>query len=349
MHAVTGGGIDAECAHDPLPLHPVSRPVPQSLDWLDGHLAHCAELMRQERMPHALLLHGEADTGKRRFARTLAEALLCSSTQEYACGTCHSCRLLRAGNHPDLVVIEPEEPGKAIKVDAIRAYIEAASLTPQIASTRVCILAPADAMNPSASNSLLKTLEEPAPENHLLLVSDRPARLPATIRSRCQSVAFARPGAEVVLAWLQQQDAATDWQPLLDCGNGLPLRALRFADGGQAEVYRELLSAFAALLMHQAYPAALAETWSRVDSNQLLEWLFRWTLDLLRLSSAGSGAMQDNALSQAISGLRETPDSVKLVTLLGRIISLGQGLEKRNLNYQMQLEALLISYAELNA
>ncbi|MEJ2309714.1 MAG: DNA polymerase III subunit delta' [Gammaproteobacteria bacterium] len=304
---------------------------------------------RQQRMPHALLLHGEADTGKRAFARTLAEALLCSSKDEYACGTCHSCRLLQAGNHPDLVVIEPAEPGKAIKVDAIRAYIEQASLTPQIARSRVCILAPADAMNQSAANSLLKTLEEPAQENHLLLVSDRPAQLPATIRSRCQKVAFPRPAADEALAWLRQQDAETDWEALLDCGNGLPLRVLRFAGGEQARRYSELQNEFAGLLRQDASPAVLAGAWSTVDSHELLEWLFRWTLDLLRFSCAGHAAMQERGLSQAMADLRQSPDSVKLVALLGRIMSLGQGLEKRNLNYRMQLEALLISYTELNA
>jgi DNA polymerase-3 subunit delta' len=304
---------------------------------------------QQQRMPHALLVSGESETGKRDFTRTLARALLCESNGEYACGECHSCRLMEAGNHPDLVVIEPEESGKAIKVDTIRAYIENASLTPQIAACRVCIIAPADAMNASASNSLLKTLEEPAPENHLLLVSDRPAQLPATIRSRCQKIVLRKPTPLEALDWLQRQDAAIDWEPILECGNGLPLRARRFAADETAETYRQLQQEFAGLLRREAYPAALAASWSRVDNRQLLDWLFRWTLDLLRFKRAGVSAMQEKSLSAVISGLRETPDSVKLVQLLKRIISLGKGLDRRNLNYQMQLESLLVSFAEPDA
>lgn len=301
----------------------------------------------QQRMPHAMLLYGEAETGKRLFARRLAESLLCSKGGEYACGECHSCRLLRAGNHPDLVEVKPEEPGKAIKVDMVRAYIEDATLTPQIAACRVCVISPADAMNQSASNSLLKTLEEPAPENHLLLVSDHPARLSATIRSRCQKVAFPRPQEEESLAWLQEQDApAVDWKNLLACSNGLPLRALRFAEGGEADDYQKLQASFAGLLKGEQQPASLAETWSRIESSQLLDWLYHWTLDLLRLSQAGQSAMRDPQLLQAISGLPRLPDSVKLVALLEKLTNLGQGLEKRNLNYQLQLEALLISYTE---
>jgi DNA polymerase-3 subunit delta' len=293
-----------------------------------------------------MLLHGEAETGKRLFALRLAESLLCSKGGEYPCGECHSCRLLRAGNHPDLVEVMPEEAGKAIKVDKVRAYIEEATLTPQIADCRVCIISPADAMNQSASNSLLKTLEEPAPENHLLLVSDRPAQLSATIRSRCQKVAFPRPQEEESLAWLEQQHPGADWENLLACSNGLPLRALRFAEGGEAENYQKLQASFAGLLKGQQQPASLAESWSSIESGQLLDWLYHWTLDLLRLSQAGESAMRDAQLMQAISGLPRLPDSVKLVTMLEKLTNLGQGLEKRNLNYQLQLEALLISYTE---
>lgn len=301
---------------------------------------------RQARMPHAMLLYGEADTGKRLFARRLAESLLCSKGGEYPCGECHSCRLLRAGNHPDLVEVMPEEPGKAIKVDMVRAYIEEATLTPQIADCRVCIISPADAMNQSASNSLLKTLEEPAPENHLLLVSDRPAQLSATIRSRCQKVAFPRPPEEESLAWLERQHPGADWGNLLACSNGLPLRAQRYAEGGQAKDYQELQASFAGLLKGEQQPASLAESWSRIESSQLLDWLYHWTLDLLRLTQAGKSAMRDAQLLQAISGLPRLPDSVKLVAMLEKLTNLGQGLQKRNLNYQLQLEALLISYTE---
>ena len=301
---------------------------------------------RQARMPHAMLLYGEADTGKRLFARRLAESLLCSKGGEYPCGECHSCRLLRAGNHPDLVEVMPEEPGKAIKVDMVRAYIEEATLTPQIADCRVCIISPADAMNQSASNSLLKTLEEPAPENHLLLVSDRPAQLSATIRSRCQKVAFPRPPGEESLAWLERQHPGADWGNLLACSNGLPLRAQRYAEGGQAKDYQELQASFAGLLKGEQQPASLAESWSRIESSQLLDWLYHWTLDLLRLTQAGKSAMRDAQLMQAISGLPRMPDSVKLVAMLEKLTNLGQGLQKRNLNYQLQLEALLISYTE---
>lgn len=304
---------------------------------------------QQQRMPHALLIYGEAETGKRDFTHTLAETLLCETGGEYACGDCHSCNLLKAGNHPDLVVIQPEESGKAIKVDSIRAYIENASLTPQIANARVCLIAPADAMNASAANSLLKTLEEPTPENHLLLVSDRPAQLPATIRSRCQKLALRKPTNAEALNWLKNQDTAVDWQPLLDCSNGLPLRARRFAGDRTAETYAQLQMDFARLLHKEVFPATLAASWSQVDSRQLLEWLYRWTLDLLRCTRAGSESMSDASLSGAISSLRELPDSVKLVELLRRIIKLGTGLDRRNLNYQMQLESLLIGFTELEA
>ena len=80
-----------------------------------------------------------------------------------------------------------------IVIEQIRQLSEQLSLTPQYGGAQVVIIDPADAVNHAACNALLKTLEEPVPGRFLWLVSANPARLPATIRSRCQRLEFRLP------------------------------------------------------------------------------------------------------------------------------------------------------------
>jgi len=89
-----------------------------------------------------------------------------------------------------------------IVIEQIRDISQKLALTPQYGVAQVVVVDPADAINRAACNALLKTLEEPAPGRYLWLISADPARLPATIRSRCQRLEFNLPPQEEALRWL---------------------------------------------------------------------------------------------------------------------------------------------------
>ncbi len=92
---------------------------------------------------------------------------------------------------------------------------------------KVVVLNPAENMNSSAANALLKSLEEPATETYLILVSHRPHRLPATIRSRCQLIRLGIPAAEQSLPWLSQfAGEGAGSEPLLELAMELERIAL---------------------------------------------------------------------------------------------------------------------------
>lgn len=180
------------------------------------------------RFPHALLLAGPEGVGKRAFADLLARALLCEEPYGAApCGECAACRHHAAGTHPDYLWLGPPEAGKSIPVDGVRDAIARLSLAGR--GIKVALIDSADAMTTSAANSLLKTLEEPAGDTALLLISDRAGRLPATMRSRCQRVVFGMPPSGQALQWLSQQgvEAAAEW---LRRAGGAPLRAQAMAN-----------------------------------------------------------------------------------------------------------------------
>jgi len=259
--------------------------------WLEPYLATLGEQLARDRMPHALMLSAQPGMGKGALAGAIAGLLLCEERTpgQAACGRCPGCTRLQAGTHPDFLLVQPEEDSSVIKVDAIRELGEKLALSSHRGGYQVAVLAPAEAMNLNAANSLLKTLEEPSDNTVLVLVCTRPARLPATIRSRCQQLRITPPGQAAGKAWLEGQleGEHEDAGLYLQLAGGAPLEALRLARTGVVEARREQFQALVQVLDGKIDPLALAETWSKDESLQPIHWLRDWLMDLLRIGMTG--------------------------------------------------------------
>ena len=172
----------------PLGVSSMSTDQPQFalLPWQQEQWLQLVGRRERLSLPHALLLTGPAGVGKRQFAARLAAALVCEQEAISAqpCGACRACGLAGSGTHPDIHWLEPEEEGKAIRIDAVRALIGRTTLTTQARGSRVFLISPAHAMNRAAANALLKTLEEPTASSNLVLVSSQPHLLAATADGR---------------------------------------------------------------------------------------------------------------------------------------------------------------------
>src|SRR5689334_3995501 len=135
---------------------------------------------------HAYLFHGPAGAGKREVARAFAAELLAEGAKDPA----NAKRRAIEGVHPDLTWVTPSGAAEMLVGDIEEPVISAATRTPFEARRRVFVIEGADTMNDQAANKLLKTLEEPPPFAHLVLLSDRPGNILPTIASRCQLVRF---------------------------------------------------------------------------------------------------------------------------------------------------------------
>jgi len=257
------------------------------------------QLLRQARaagrLPHALLVTGPAGVGKRHLVAALSHSLLCARPDEdgLACGHCRECELLAAGTHPDYLEIglDPESKSDEIRVDAIRRLTASDALTAHRGGHKVIVLDPAQNMNLSAANSLLKTLEEPSPDTLLYLVCEQPGRLPATIRSRCQELKVPVPSEPQALEWLRAHTDSADAEILLRLTYGAPLRALTLVKQENKQ-QRDRLSqrtqafaGFVAVAGGTRDPVAEAAAWNEQEPALLLDWLYAWVGDLLRLAS----------------------------------------------------------------
>jgi DNA polymerase III subunit delta' len=135
---------------------------------------------------HAYLFHGPAGSGKRAVARGLAAALLA----EGAASPDTVAERVGRGSHPDLTWVRPSGAAEMLVGDIEEPVVSAATRTPFESRRRVFVIESAETMNDQAANRLLKTLEEPPPFAHLVLLSDRLADVLPTIISRCQLVRF---------------------------------------------------------------------------------------------------------------------------------------------------------------
>jgi len=327
--------------------NPVSFSVaPERYPW---HDALWSALARQfEQLPHALLLQGRPGLGKHDFAVQLAQALLCEQARDgVACGQCHSCRLFAAGTHPDLAGIGLVEDAKSITVDQIRALGDFLSLRPHTAARKVVVISPAEAMNINAANSLLKLLEEPPLGSMLLLVTGHPARLPATIRSRCAHLLFRLPTPATGQAWLQARSRG-DSAMLLDLAGGAPLLAETLAREEFPPLRAKLLQDLTALSQGREHPVSCAARWKGLGTGRILGWFHGFVADQIKLQmGAATSALHNPEL--ASRGAQEK-NKYKISELYDFIDAILEKYRQLNspLDELLMLEDILIRWVRLS-
>lgn len=318
-------------------------------------------LAPSQSLPHALLAAGMQGMGKRAFVWRLVAWLLCHNRDQSplgACGDCESCQWLKSGTHPSLQVLPTiSMPMNAathdshaalkssnqnkmantltsnqatktavkglltIKIDDIRA------LQPFIyqggQGMRICVLDYAEQMTVAAANALLKTLEEPQAQVHLFLISDSPAKLLPTIKSRVQQLPLqsikpklAHDYVTDVLGSTIHREAVSPSQieQLLQMANGAPLAAIDLA---QADWYSKRalwLTTWQALKQGKRSSIAASDYWqSQLSIQDFIKLTETMLLDIQRLTVGFDSQQKDIELAATVA--TNQPDSHALDTL----------------------------------
>ena len=321
--------------------------------WLEPYRQSIATTVNQGRLPHALLLTGQPGVGKAGFADFLARLLLCEQPLDGAspCGRCPSCTLLNAGSHPDFRYVSyeiNEKTGKlrdSIIVDQIRKLAADLSLKSHAGGYKVAVITPANAMNINAANSLLKTLEEPSDNTVLVLVSDQPGHLPATLRSRCQRFMIGVQDKAPVLEWLSAQVDTPALETYLQLAGNAPLEALRLARLNALERRQKHFSELVDILEGRAAPLAVALAWSKDEDMQAVRWLRDWLMDLLKIRMTGeTAAVRGRDMLDGLEALAGRLDSKLMFAQLDRINRLLH-MAGSSLNRQLMMEDILLAWA----
>lgn len=318
--------------------------------YLRGHekpKALLREAVANNKMGHAYLFRGPDGVGKKRAALTLGAYVNCKNPlEDDGCGRCPSCRKYFSGSHPDLIIVEPD--GAAIKIGQIRELKRQLAFPPLEARVRLIILEDIQSMRREASNSLLKTLEEPDPADLFILTADPAGTILPTILSRCQIIPFGPLDYEDMAQLLMQED---------DMEESLALSLAAAAEGslGRAKLLQQenLLSLRQEVvegLLHghldQAESIALIFRLSektaalKENTSEFLALLRQWYRDLVLITAGGpEAAIVNKDLALSLQTAAQYTSLTGLTEKLNRL-DLAERQLKRNCSRTLVLETL---------
>ena len=335
----------------------------QLYPWQQADWQQLLQYSNTEKLPHALLITGNKGLAKFEFAMLWAGTLLCETAAKtqwlsttIPCGHCAACELFAANTHPDFMLIQPEEEGKAIKVAQIRELVAFVSLTQSRSNRRVIVISPAESMNMNAANSLLKTLEEPPVNTVVILVSSKPHSLPATIRSRCQLFPVSTADSATLQSWLTQmgQYSQDEVDLAISVTENSPLNAQFYLDSSILSLSEALLNDWLLLASGKAKPTTIAEKWLKQPENVPIRLVYTWLVDMIRyhsLNCSSEWRLDDNASrlfyysgNTALQKLAISIPVKRLFVIYDKVIEILR-LGHTSLNKQLQLESLLIQWS----
>jgi DNA polymerase-3 subunit delta' len=329
--------------------HPVTAKL---YPWFEPQWQKIKQLYSETKLSHALLVNGKKGIGKLHFAGCIAQLVLCQKPQPNgACQACRSCQLFSSSGHPDLYHLAPEEVGGLIKVDQVRDLSQFMQSTAQQGGYRVVILDPAEAMNLSAANALLKTLEEPGKNSLLLLLSNQIGQMMPTVKSRCQRIDCPVPNQQVASDWLSDQlkiehrSAAQ----LLNVVHGAPLQALHFKEQGNQALRAEFILGLKSLLQKKSTAIEIAPKYAKSNLILLLSWLYSLLVDISKLHLIKGECDLTNADMLKMLTVLAKRSNIQKVYLLADKVQHHRSalLLHQNPNKQLLLEDLLLDWKNL--
>lgn len=166
--------------------------------------------LEKEAVSHSYIFFGPDGVGKMLFAKTLSKALNCLDRRDDACDKCASCLKIENGKHPDVAIVEVAEKKDSIGIEQIRMVRERISLKPYEGRTKVFIIKDSHLMTEEAANCLLETLEEPAVNSVLILITSRVEVLLETVRSRCKQIKFEPLDLKIKVELVRQRGFSED-------------------------------------------------------------------------------------------------------------------------------------------
>ena len=252
--------------------------VREALSWQKENWNGIVRHISNHRLPHAILLVGNSGLGKQYFAKLLAKYLLClKRVGVLPCDSCKGCDLTRAGNHPDLIIVEPEKTGKSIGIEDVRKLSDRLNKTAHQGGWKVALINPADSLTLNSSNALLKTLEEPTRNTTILMTSQFVWRLPNTVRSRCHRVVFNTPPKSLSLKWIEQfAESPSKAQEALAVADGRPFLAKHLLGTHIYKHRSEFEKWITKVSRFEASPLDAARFCQSSDHVQLVDWFLTY-------------------------------------------------------------------------
>ncbi|WP_039058093.1 DNA polymerase III subunit delta' [Enterobacter sp. Bisph1] len=267
--------------------------------WLRPDFEQLVASYQSGRGHHALLIHALPGMGDEALIYAITRFLLCQTPDGHkSCGQCRGCQLMQAGTHPDYYVLAPEKGKSALGIDAVREVSEKLYDHARLSGAKVVWLADAASLTDAAANALLKTLEEPPTNTWFLLGCREPAKLLATLRSRCRLHHLAPPAEQYACSWLTRE-VARPQEALLTA-----LRLCAGSPGAALALLQDDIWAQRQILCQAVDSALSSGDWLALSGvlnhdgvAERLQWLSALLVDALKLQQGVSLLSNVDALA----------------------------------------------------
>ena len=302
------------------------------------------QLIRQDRLPHALLFTGPDGIGKRLTAFGLAKALLCEKSNNDYCNLCASCHKINQGNHPDVTIIQPE--GNSIKIEQLRDWQKSLSSRSYSGSWRITIIDQAERISNSAANSILKILEEPPEDTLICLITVEDRDILPTIVSRCQILRFSPLSRSDFVQIIMKRCQLTESQALLiyNLSKGQLSKGLAMDYNNLLNLRKQWRQFFGSSTLNE-------KSYSQIDKASLcdgLEIIAHWWRDVILLQFGiddSSLTNQDMICEIKKEAIETTQPLVK--SRINLVLQTLDALE-RNANPKMAIDSLLLQWDNIS-
>ncbi|MFH1456544.1 MAG: DNA polymerase III subunit delta' [Patescibacteria group bacterium] len=336
-----------------------------------GHIINYLEhAIVNDRLAHAFLFYGPKQLGKKKLAMQFAKILLCCQNkfdslekinpidlnQKFPCGSCEHCVEFDKGTHPDFYALEKNKQEKNISVDQIRELRSQLSNKSFFKSYKIVIIENAESMSLAASNSLLKTIEEPRGKTVIILTAESLSALPKTILSRTQKIKFLPVSTKEIYDYLirHKKIEHKEASDIANISQGRPGRSIIFASSQHLwKIYNDNINTFFKLISATDYQKIgfvenlLEKQKKIIDKNNIIfpmlnlwQTLFR---DILLLKNDLSVKIVNSKVRTELETLEPYFTIIKLYQI-DKILEQTKKYLKQNVNPRLVLENLVLNF-----
>ncbi len=305
--------------------------------------------INNDQVSHCYIFEGPKGMGKYELALIFAQSLLCENFTSNPCNKCPSCIKMNSGNHPDLHVINNAET--TIKREEIDNLIESVYKKPYESKKKVYIIKDANEMTTQAANTFLKTLEEPASDSVIILLTTNANLLLPTVVSRCQTVKFRNVSKETIKTYLKENyNTADELSDLAaEYSKGILNKAVNIVkdDDGILSKRAEIIKLFDKIINSDSELIYDLENYfeeNKDNIDTIIEIMMMWVRDCM--------FVQNNMDELVIN-----KDFMQLAKEHGRLMKKNSGIIelmqdtsdniKSNVNYKLAIDNMLLKIQEV--
>lgn len=324
-----------------------------SFNLVIGHnkeIEYLKTVIKNNKLPHAIMLEGAEGIGKNTLGKTLAQAIFCDSENGDACGVCRNCIKMTHDNHPDFLLVEPD--GTQIKNAQIEAFQEFVNIKPYDASYKVIVIKDADKMNASSQNRILKTLEEPPAHVIIIMLTTNSESLLPTVLSRVLIIKLSGIHQSLVIDYLNENYdiAAEEALMIAKLSEGSIGKANEYMTSETFNGIREHTQIILQSINAKERSKLLGElsylSSEKENIHKILDYMILWYRDILLFKQAK--AKQLLVHSQSIEFIKKITRNLSLKKIIQNIevIETTKKKLRQHAHFDLTMEVMLIKLLE---